>query len=72
MGERTMAVLMPSFVDRQGVSLNCLRVFIMFVDDGSGCSAECTRDGESRTVLTPRTRRRRSLPVYVDRKEFAR
>jgi hypothetical protein len=71
MGERTMAVLTP-FSDRQGVSLNCLRVFTMFVDDDSGCSAECTRDGESRTVLTPRTRRRRLLPVYVDRKEFER
>jgi hypothetical protein len=71
MGERTVAVLMP-FSDRQGVSLNCLRVYTTFVDDDPGCGAACTRDGESRTVLTPRTRRRRSLPVYVDRKESER
>jgi hypothetical protein len=67
-----MAVLMSSYIDRQRVSLNCLRVFTSFVDDDLGCSAECARDGENRTVLTLPTRRRRSLPVYVDRKESER
>jgi hypothetical protein len=72
MGERAMAVLMPSIVGRQGMSLNRLRVFTRFVDDDSGCSAGCTHYGESRAVLTPPIRRRRPLLAYVDRKESER
>ena len=72
MGERTMALLMPWFVDCQGIPPNCLQAFQWCADDGAGLQAGCTPYSEGRAVRTHLTPRRRSLPVHIDRKESER